>query len=78
MGLFLYVPRRSADVKLARYLVAKNLSTIKKDSATKRTRTILEDLAKIQEAFFLCSIGTVTYKPGKLKGTTHVEKVIMW
>lgn len=41
-------------------------------------RTILKDLAKIPEAFFLCSIGTVTYKLGKLKGTTYMEVTMWW
>lgn len=37
--------------KTCTFLVAKDPSTIKKDSATKRARTILEDLAKIPGCF---------------------------
>lgn len=78
MDLSLYVPRRSTDIRLAHSSWRKDPSTIKKDSAKKMARTILKDLAKIPEAFFLCSIGTVTYKLGKLKGTTYMEVTMWW
>lgn len=59
-------------------LTALDPSTIKHEPVRKRACMILRDLAKNRAIFFLCSIGTLPYKIGKLKSSRYMEAVTRW